>query len=118
MNKEEKREKEVIENICAYAKRLIEKGEYTDDPHQVIDFAKEKLHAYVTPSDLDRLVRHHMMIPSKTQRGSEAEPVPYKDFQDYIDRTRLNVRIEQHGESSGGKIQLSEGFKVKFKPQF
>ncbi len=108
MKKEEKKEKELIERICAHTEELIRNGEYTDNPQQLIEFAKSRLHAYITSSDLDRLVKKYMRIPNKTRRGRDAEPVPYNDFQDYVDRTRLNIRIEQHHEANSGKINLSD----------
>ena len=106
MNKEE--EKELIEKICAYAQGLIRRCEYTDNPRQVTDFAKKELGAFITLTELDRLVRKHMRMPNQTQRGSDAEPVPYKDFQDYVDRIRVNIRVEQHGENHEGEIRLSD----------
>ncbi|MBW2993024.1 hypothetical protein KY317_00435 [Candidatus Woesearchaeota archaeon] len=114
MGEEEKRagrkeeEKELIEKICTYAKGLIECGEYADKPQQLIDFAKKELGAYLTVIELDRLVRKHMRLPEGTQKELNTKYLFYRNLQDYIDRTRAEVRLEQHGETEGGKIPLSD----------
>ena len=107
MNKKGKADKELIEKICTYTKGLIRRGEYRDDPQQVIDFAKNELSVFVPPTELDRLVRKYMSMPNQTLRGLDTKPVPYTSFQDYIARTRVDIRMKQHGDTHNKGIPPS-----------